>query len=125
MFDQLCADENREYNEDINADRVDAKEKLTQLPRTWHCYFSTLLLCYQFASLLPLLLVTTLLHFLLCCIAFTLLLYYFATLLLCYLLLLLLSTCYMLLFYFATCYLATLLLASTYCCFYGSSIATL
>ena len=32
MFDQLCADENREYNEDINADRVDAKEKLIQHP---------------------------------------------------------------------------------------------
>ena len=27
------------YNEDIKADREDAKEKLTQRPRTWQRYF--------------------------------------------------------------------------------------
>ena len=32
---ELVGDEDPKYNEDIKADREDAKEKLTQRPRTW------------------------------------------------------------------------------------------
>ena len=127
--DQLGIDENRKYNEDINADRVDAKEKLTQHPRTWHCYyFATicyhLLLCY----------ITLLVCYILLLLATPMLLCYITTLPLCYILLLLplatLLHCYYspLLCYYITTFLPCYLFATTdyfSSCFHGSSIATL